>query len=52
MEDFVEALFNMSIIFVISLLLLMISIGITGAFNKLPENNKVCNCNCCSVNNN
>lgn len=53
MDNFVDACFNMTIVILISLLFLILSFGITGAFSELQKiNNEVCNCNCCSLNNN
>lgn len=52
MDNFVDACFNMLIVITISFLFLILSFGIIGEFRELQENNEVCNCNCCLLNNN
>lgn len=52
MDNLVDACFNITIVIMISLLFLFLGFGITGLVSELQENNEVCNCNCCSLNNN
>ena len=52
MDDLVDACFGVIIAIIVSLLFLILSFGITGAFSELRKNNEVCNCNCCSLNDN